>query len=86
MKVSGSIWTAMMLLCLPLTLMANTKQTVTQVTTAVTLSEDVDYIISSETPFGDSGSIDITNTDHAVLIFSKVKPSKMSTAKCASTI
>ncbi len=77
MKVSGSIWTAMMLLCLPLTLMANTKQTVTQVTTAVTLSEDVDYIISSETPFGDSGSIDITNTDHAVLIFSKVKPSKV---------
>ena len=77
MKIVRTIWFALAFLCLPLTGMANTKQTVAQVTTAVTLSEDVDYIITSDTPFGDEGMIDITNTEHAVLIFGKVKPSKV---------
>lgn len=54
---------------------ANTSQTVSQVTGTVTLSADVDYHITSETPFATTGSIDITNTDHAVIIFDKVKPS-----------
>ena len=77
MKKVSTLWVALMLLCLSLTGMANTKQTVVQVTTAVTLSEDVDYIITSDTPFGDDGMVDITNTEHAVLIFGKVKPSKV---------
>lgn len=56
---------------------ANTKTTVEQVTSAVTLSADVDYIITSATPFsGTDAMVNITNTDHAVLILDAVKPSK----------
>ncbi|MBE6256319.1 MAG: hypothetical protein E7105_12585 [Prevotella sp.] len=57
-------------------LAANTKQTVTQVSTTVSLTDDVDYHISSTTPFTATGSIDIVNTDHAVVILDAVKPSK----------
>lgn len=56
---------------------ANKKTTVTQVTDGVKLTEDVDYIITSETPFSTTGSVDIVNTDHAVLIISSIKPSKV---------
>ena len=63
-------------LCLPLSIMgANRKVTVTQVSTTVTLSTNVDYQITSSTPFVDEGLVNITNTDHAVLIFTQVKPS-----------
>ncbi len=54
---------------------ANTKTKVTQVTSTVTLSTNVDYMVSSATPFGTEGVVDITNTDHAVLILESVKPS-----------
>lgn len=54
---------------------ANTTTTVTQVSSAVTLSDDVDYVISSDTPFTSGGSVDITNTDHAVLILKNIRPS-----------
>lgn len=54
----------------------NTSQTVTQVTSAVTLSTDVDYHISSTTPFATAGSIDITNPEHAVVIFDNLLPSQ----------
>ena len=53
----------------------NTRQTITQVTDAVTLSTDVDYVVTGATPFGDNGIVDIANTEHAVLILSAVKPS-----------
>lgn len=53
----------------------NTRQAIAQVSDAVTLSDDVDYVITGATPFGDNGVIDIANTDHAVLILSSVKPS-----------
>lgn len=54
----------------------NTKTTVEQVTSSVTLSADVDYIITSSTPFaGDDAIVNITNTDHAVLILDAIKPS-----------
>lgn len=55
---------------------ANKKTTVAQVTTTVSLTDDVDYVVSSATPFGDDGVVNIVNTDHAVLILSGVKPSK----------
>ena len=55
---------------------ANTKETVEQVTTAVTLTDDVDYVITSTTPFAAEGQVNIENTDHAVLILAGVKPSK----------
>ena len=54
---------------------ANTKTTVSQVTTDVSLTTNVDYTISSATPFAISSVVDIQNTDHAVLILSAVKPS-----------
>lgn len=58
-----------------LTLAANKRTSVAQVKEAVTLTEDVDYIITSATPFAEGGSIDIVNTDHAVVILNAVKPS-----------
>ena len=56
---------------------ANTKTTVGQVTANVTLTTDVDYIVNGETPFADDVVVDIANTDHAVLIVERVKPSKL---------
>ena len=56
---------------------ANTKTTITQVTTTVTLSDDVDYIITGDAPFAGDGLINITNTEHAVLILQNIKPSKV---------
>ena len=55
----------------------NTTTTVAQVTTAVDLTTDVDYVITGTTPFGTNGVVDIKNTEHAVLIFSAVKPSSV---------
>jgi hypothetical protein len=49
--------------------------TVEQVTEAVTITDPGDYIINSETPFGENGSVDIVNTDKAVVILAAVKPS-----------
>lgn len=54
---------------------ANEKTTVTQVTDAVQLTADVDYIITGDTPFAITGSVDIQNTEHAVLIIASIKPS-----------
>lgn len=58
---------------------ANTKTTVSQVSSMVTLSDDVDYIITGATPFTADGLVNITNTDHAVLILDNIKPSKITT-------
>ena len=54
---------------------ANTVKTVTQVTEAVTITENWDYRIDDATPITSTGSIDIVNVDHAVVIFNNVKPS-----------
>ena len=54
---------------------ANTKTTVSQVTNAVTLTDDTDYIVTSATPFATGASVNIANTEHAVLILENVKPS-----------
>jgi len=53
----------------------NTATTVSQVTSAITLSDDVDYHITSTEPFTTTGSINITNTDHAVVIIDALRPS-----------
>lgn len=55
---------------------ANKKTTVSQVTTAVTLTDDVDYHISSKEPFTTTGSVDIVNTEHAVLILDNLRPTE----------
>lgn len=60
--------------CMP-ALADNTTQSVSQVTSAVTLDKDVDYHVTSATPFTTTGSINLTNTDHAVIILDALKPS-----------
>lgn len=57
------------------TFAANTTTTVTQVTNAVTISSNVDYVITSSTPFSTSGSVNIRSTEHAVVIIKNIKPS-----------
>ena len=54
----------------------NTTTSVGQVTEAVTLTENVDYVITDTVPFTTTGSIDIANTEHAVVIFQHIRPSK----------
>ena len=74
MKRFSTLALSLMATCLP-TLADNTSQSVTQVTNAVTLDKDVDYHITSATPFTTTGSINLTNTDHAVIILDALKPS-----------
>lgn len=54
---------------------ANTVTKVGQVTGEVTLSENVDYVIQGTAPFADGAKVNITNTDHAVLIIQSIRPS-----------
>lgn len=54
---------------------ANTTTTVDQVTGSVAVTANEDYVITSTTPFTTTGSIDIQNTEHGVVILSAVKPS-----------
>jgi len=53
----------------------NTVETVQQVAGTVSLTADVDYVITGTTPFATDGVVDIQNTEHAVVIFETVKPS-----------
>jgi len=62
-------------LLLSLSAMGNTTTTSGQVTGSVTLSDDVDFVITATAPFADAGKVNITNTDHAVLIIKNVRPS-----------
>lgn len=54
---------------------ANTVTKVGQVTGEVTLSDNVDYVVTDATPFAEGGKVNITNTDHAVLIIQSIRPS-----------
>ncbi len=74
MKRLTALALSLLAACLP-SLADNTTQTVEQVTGAVTLDKDVDYHISSATPFTATGSINLTDTAHAVIIFDALKPS-----------
>ncbi len=53
----------------------NTTKKVAQVTEALSLTEDVDLHITGAEPFSESGSIDIVNTEHAVVIIDALRPS-----------
>ena len=53
----------------------NTVTTVTQVAEGITLTDDVDFVITDTEPFATAGSVDIVNTDHAVVIFENIRPS-----------
>lgn len=54
--------------------MANTTTTVTQVTSAVTVDADVDYVITSDTPFTADGQINLSG--NSTLILKSVIPSQ----------
>ena len=76
-RIMTSIVALMLLMGLPLTIdAANTKKSTAQVKEAVTITENWDYVVTGATPFADEGSVDIVNTDHAVLILERVKPSE----------
>ena len=53
----------------------NDITSVVQVSEAVTLNTDVDYHITGSEPFTSTGSIDIVNTEHAVVIMDALRPS-----------
>lgn len=65
---------------------ANTVESVSQVSSAITLNDDVDYHISSSTPFANGGSINITNTNHAIVFLDNVLPSVAKTMLTKITI
>lgn len=65
----------MAVLAASLTAYANTTVTSEQVTGEVTVSDDVDYVITNASPFADAGKVNITNTEHAVVIIQNVRPS-----------
>ena len=68
--------TCILLLAFGLTANAvNTVTTVAQVSAEVTLADDVDYIITDAVPFVEGGKVNITNTEHAVLILQSIRPS-----------
>lgn len=56
---------------------ANSVTTVQQVSSSVDITEDVDYVITSATPFATAGSVNIVNKEHAVVRLSAVKPSQV---------
>ena len=60
---------------------ANTVSTISQVTSEVTLDNNVDYVITSTTPFSENGKVNITNTEHAVLIIQSIRPSHVLSQK-----
>lgn len=68
--------TCILLLTFGLTANAvNTVTTVAQVSAEVTLADDVDYVITDAVPFVEGGKVNITNTEHAVLIIQSIRPS-----------
>ena len=66
----------LLLMGLPVNTLAKTTTKV-KVTEPVSVTEDVDYVISGATPFDGDGVVDLVNTEHAVLIVQQLKPSEM---------
>lgn len=64
----------------------NTIVTVEQVVSDVTLSDDVDYVITGAEPFASGVKVDITNLDHAVIIVREVRPSKVISSLLSSHV
>ena len=58
--------------------MANVTQKVEQVSGNVSLTTDVDYVITGAVPFASGAVLDIVNTQNAVVILENVKPSAAS--------
>ena len=77
MRISRILTLSALLTASTLMQAGNTKTTVKQVTDSVAIADDVDYIISDATPFGTTGKVNITNTEHAVVIIQKIRPSQV---------
>ncbi len=58
-------------------MMANGTVTVPQVSGTVSITSDVDYVVTDADPFADGAILDIVNTENAVAIFPNVKPSAL---------
>lgn len=64
------------MLCLVLgTMAANRRTNISKVTSQVEVTASVDYCITGPEPFGEEGMVNIVNTDKAVLIMMRIKPS-----------
>ena len=53
----------------------NTVTKISQVTASVVLTDDIDYVITGSEPFTVTGSINIKNKEHAVVILENIRPS-----------
>ena len=53
----------------------NTVTKISQVTASVVLTDDLDYVITGSEPFTVTGSINIKNKEHAVVILENIRPS-----------
>ncbi|MBR4130290.1 MAG: hypothetical protein IKU02_05110 [Bacteroidaceae bacterium] len=54
---------------------ANRRTTISKVSSHVDVTAAVDYCITGPEPFGDEGMVNIVNTDKAVVILQRIKPS-----------
>jgi len=52
-------------------------QSLEQVTSSITLGTDSELHITGTTPFSTTGFVDITDTEHAVIFFDKMRPSSV---------
>ena len=73
--MKATLITALLALCSASAWAKNVTENVGQVKESVTLSSDVDYVITAPEPFDAMGSVNIENTDHAVLIIQDIRPS-----------
>ena len=66
-----------LIVSLPTSSVANTVRNHLQTVkdTVIKVTADWDFTLKAATPFGDNGFVDIVNTEHAVLIIEKVRPS-----------
>lgn len=75
-QLSISLLMAVLLIVgLPFSATANKTTTKLKVSELTTITEDIDFVISGSTPFDENGVVDIVNTEHAVVIIEKIKPS-----------
>lgn len=70
------LYTLSLGLALGLPSFANTDETVASVTSAVTVGNDVDYHITSATPFANGGSVNLSKTGNSVVILDHVRPTE----------
>lgn len=64
-----------LLACITSAWAKNTTTEVKQVSESVEITDDVDYVITDATPFTEMGSVNIVNTENAVVIIKQIRPS-----------